>query len=89
MFTHGPQSEARVNLRLGALDNGIQRQVLLWRSEIHLSRIRPHATVPGKDLDLYVRRFHERGLDYCSVVVEGTLVDICLDHMANKYCVNL
>lgn len=29
-------------------------------------------------MDLYVKRFHEKVLDYCDLVDEEVLVDICL-----------
>lgn len=33
---------------------------------------------PGKDLDRYVRKFHEKVLDCCDLVYEEVLVNVCL-----------
>lgn len=38
---------------------------------------------PGKDLDLYIKRFHERAL-FCDVVDGETKVDVYLYGMANE-----
>lgn len=72
------------NPRLGASRNDIQHQILLWGSKVHISRIRCTQQFPDPELDLYVKRFHERALD-CYTVDEEIMVDICLHRMANEY----
>lgn len=41
----------------------------------------------GEDLDLYIKRFHEGGLDCCDAVDRETMVNDCLHGMANEYSV--
>lgn len=43
----------------------------------------------GKDLDLYVKRFHDKALDYVDPVDEEILVNVCLHGMNDKYRVFL
>lgn len=40
---------------------------------------------PGKDLDLYVKRFHDKTLDCVDPVDEEVLVNVCLHGMNNEY----
>lgn len=40
-------------------------------------------------LDTYVKRFHDKALDCCDVVEERVLVDVCLPHKLEKYCIFL
>lgn len=42
-----------------------------------------------KDLDLYVKKFHERALGYCDAVDEETRVDFCLHSITSEYFVYL
>lgn len=46
-------------------------------------------TRSGEDLDLYVRRFHEKALDSCEPVDEEVLLIFCLHDMVDEYCVLL
>lgn len=48
-----------------------------------LGRTRQH---PGEDLDVYVRRFHQRALDYCDPMV-GVLNDVCLRGMMEEHII--
>lgn len=41
----------------------------------------------GEDLDIYIKRFHEKALDYCNAIDKETLVDFCLHGMTNEYYV--
>lgn len=36
---------------------------------------------PRKDLDTYMKRFHEKGLDHCDPIAEYVLIDVCLHGM--------
>lgn len=47
-----------------------------------LGRTRQH---PGEDLDMYVRRLHERALDYYDLVAGEVLVEVCLHSMMEEY----
>lgn len=49
---------------------------------VELDRTRQY---PSEDLNVYMKRFRERALDYSDVVNEKTLVDIFLHGMANEY----
>lgn len=40
---------------------------------------------PGKDLDIYVKRFHKRALDCYDLVDEEVLVNVCLHDMRKEY----
>lgn len=44
---------------------------------------------PGEDLDLYVRRFYEKGLYCCDAVDQETMADLLLHGMTNDYHVYL
>lgn len=81
--------EARVNPKLKTLGDSIQSQFFLWKSEIHFCIIGLRMTIPGEDLDIFVRRFHEEALDYCDVVDGETLANICMHGMSNGYRINL
>lgn len=48
----------------------MEKQSLLWPNWFH-------STVSGEDLDLYVKRFHERALDCCDAVDGETMVEVC------------
>lgn len=54
-----------------------------------LSRVGRTRQFPGKDLGLYVQRFHERALDYCDAVDDETILYVCLHGIAYKYRVLL
>lgn len=47
-----------------------------------LGRTRQYA---GEDLDLYVKRFHDKALEYVDPVDEETLVNVCLHGMSGEY----
>lgn len=51
-----------------------------------LGRSRQYA---AKDLDLYVKRFHDRALDCVDPVDEEVLVNVCLHGMNDEYRVFL
>lgn len=51
-------------------------------SIVELERMRQH---PGQDMDIYMRRFHERAIDCCDPAAEEILVDICLRGMMEEY----
>lgn len=38
-----------------------------------------------EDVNAYMKRFHERALDYCDPVVEDVLVDACLHGITEEY----
>lgn len=44
-------------------------------SLVKLDRIRQCS---GEDLDIYVKRFHDKALDSCGLVEEEVLVNVCL-----------
>lgn len=39
---------------------------------------------PKKDLDIYVRRLHERAMDYCGPVVNEVLMDFYIHSVRSK-----
>lgn len=39
----------------------------------------------GEDLDVYMRRFHEKALDCCNIVDEEVLVNVCVHSMREEY----
>lgn len=41
--------------------------------------------IPKEYLDAYVRRFHEKALDYCDPIAEEVFVDVCLYGMLEEY----
>lgn len=43
----------------------------------------------GKDLDTYVKRFHDKAVDYCNPLEEEVLVNVCLHRMQKEYCIFL
>lgn len=43
----------------------------------------------GEDFDLYVKRFHDKALDYVDLVDEEVLVNMCLHGMNDEYRVFL
>lgn len=72
---------------LGAACNCLQREVLLSGCEVPFCPVGSIRLFPGKSLDLYVKRFYEKTLDYYDAADKETMVDICLHDMVNEYCV--
>lgn len=44
---------------------------------------------PREDLDAYVKKFYENALDFCDLVADDVLVDVCLHDMIEEYIVYL
>lgn len=82
MLTLGSQPKARIYQRLGAYGNSVQHKV--GEAKFTLPKLGCTRQFLNEDMDLYVKRFHERPLDCCNAVDEETMVDISLQVMANE-----
>lgn len=54
-------------------------------AKFSLVELRRSGQYPGKDLNLYVRRFNGKALYYCDPVDEETLVNVFLHSMVDEY----
>lgn len=64
-------TKARIDLGLGAYSLQLQHEVLLRRSNYTLAELGRTMQYSGEDVDLYVKRFHEKTLDCIDPVDES------------------